>query len=122
MRPTALLVAVALAMLAFDPIALVAPLANVLVAPVIAPATILGFVGVGVSFFSSTAAYWIGMIVDTLVRYALFVVRFCADIPFASVSVDFGFLTAWFVSLGIFALGLLIVRGIVDNENPSREG
>ncbi|HRI35560.1 MAG TPA: ComEC/Rec2 family competence protein [bacterium] len=75
--------------LSFGQISLVAPLANLFAAPAVGIATVLAAINVPVAMAVPTLGYPIGFAEDLILRFVLFVSRL-GDLPFASVSVDFG--------------------------------
>ena len=86
-------------------VSLVAVAANVLVAPAIAPATVLGVVATVLSPLSASAAAAVAVVAGWFVAWVVFVARHAADMPWAALP--------WSGSpLAAAALALLTVVGI----------
>lgn len=103
--------AVPLIVFYFDRLSIVAPLANLLVAPAIPLAMLLGFIAVGVGAIFLPAGLLVGFVAYGLLEYILFVAEKLAMIPLASV--EMGWFGMSFAIIYYLALiGFLIWRNI----------
>ena len=101
--------AVPLIVFYFERLSIVAPLANLLVAPAIPLAMLVGFVAVGVGAIFLPAGLLVGFVAYLLLEYILFVAEKLAAVPLASFAVSNFSIAA--VVIYYFALaGFLIWR------------
>jgi len=100
---SAQITAVPLIVFYFERLSFVAPLANLLVAPAIPLAMLIGFIAVGVGAIFLPAGLFVGFVAYGLLEYILFIAEKLAAIPLASIEVgNFGI-----VAVVIYYLGLI---------------
>ncbi|MCK5471696.1 ComEC/Rec2 family competence protein [Candidatus Gracilibacteria bacterium] len=86
---SAQITAVPLIVFYFDRLSLVSPLANILVAPAIPLAMLLGFIAVAIGAIYLPAGILIGFLAYSLLSYILWIAEWGAKLPGASVEVGF---------------------------------
>lgn len=107
MTMSAQVTAVPLIVFYFSRLSLVAPLANILVAPAIPLAMLLGFIAVVIAFVFLPAGLLIGFGAYALLSYILWVAQWGAKLPLASVEVGWfsiGFAVLYYVFLVAFLM------------------
>ncbi len=80
--------AVPIILLNFERLSLIAPLANILVAPFIPLAMLFGFIAVLISFLSLNLSLFFGFFAYIFLEIILIVAKFLAKVPWASVEVE----------------------------------
>ena len=100
--------AVPLILFLFGRLSLIAPIANLLVAPFIPLAMLFGFLGTVISFFWFPLGQLIGYIGWGCLEWIIFVAESLANLPFASI--ELGKISALSISMYYAVLGLMIFR------------
>lgn len=101
----------------FSRLSLVAPLANILILPIIPWAMAVGFITGAVGLLAPTIAQIIGWLVWFLLSYVLFVAKFLAGLNFALI--DLGKFPTWMMVLMYLIIFVWIYfdkRRIIDNK------
>jgi len=111
MTIAAQIAAVPLIIILFERFSLIAPLANLLIAPVIPMAMLLGALGTIISFFVFPLGQLISYMGWGCLEWIIIIANYCSAIPYASIHID---LPAW-ILIPYYALLLTICRAL----NPS---
>lgn len=98
--------AVPLVILYFDQLSIISPIANILVAPVLPLAMLLGALTVLLAFVSLPLAIFVGLPAYLLLSYILLVARELADLPLASTSIS------QLTVVGVIAYYLLLIAAL----------
>lgn len=99
---SAQITAVPLILLNFERLSLIAPLANILVAPFIPLAMLFGFLAILVSFLSFKLSLLVGFVAYIFLEIILKTAEFLAQIPWASVEIEnvsVGLVVGYYVAL-----------------------
>ncbi|MFH0776349.1 MAG: ComEC/Rec2 family competence protein [Patescibacteria group bacterium] len=98
----------------FGRLSLIAPLANLLIAPAIPLAMLLGFIAVGLGAIFLPAGLLVGFAAYGLLEYILFTAQKLAQIPLASLAIgNFGIAA---IGIYYFALVLILLRASLQKK------
>lgn len=103
----------------FGTISLIAPLANLLVVPVISACFVLGLAAVGLSFVWLPAAGAAAWAASVIVRYILAVCRLLSRVPYAQVSATSPYLLMWLLFAYVVLVLVLAFRSLRRSLLPA---
>lgn len=115
---TAICVTAPILLVSFWSISLLSPLANLLVAPVIAIATVLGIMSVFASYVSTFLGFILGFIPYTLYSYIITVSHFISSIPEAVLTFEIGEVYRVWIMIGyLFFITWMSIEYMIDQRS-----